>query len=91
MLGFTCGVADLVCAVYFPGRDVRNNPYLIFGSVEMLFGTYCFGSESFNWRSWLGAAALIYCGAERYCMAPLLADRRYVTPFPPVRRYDVPF
>ena len=37
------------------------------------------GSVEFS--SWLGAVALVYCGAERFCMAPLLAERRYVVPF----------
>ena len=81
LLGVTCGAADLLCAVYFPVSRDKNksiNPYLVFGSIEMLIGACCLGNE---FSSWLGAVALVYCGAERFCMAPLLAERRYVVPF----------
>ncbi|MEI7494258.1 MAG: hypothetical protein WCJ92_06665 [Alphaproteobacteria bacterium] len=81
LLGVTCGVADLLHAVYFPVSRDKNksiNPYLVFGFIEMLISTCCFGNE---FSSWLGALALVYCGAERFCMAPLLAERRYVVPF----------
>ncbi len=80
-IGFVCGAADLLCAVYFPVSRDKNksiNPYLVFGSIEMLIGACCLGNE---FSSWLGAVALVYCGAERFCMAPLLAERRYVVPF----------
>ncbi len=80
-IGFVCGAADLLCAVHFPRSNDRNkpiNPYLVFGSLELLTCACCFRNDIFGW---VGAVLLAYCGAERYLMAQYLAERRYVAPF----------